>query len=44
MTGMRKVEILPFGQYIIGIIIKCGFNNVLCCEIEVGIYEKFAKM
>jgi len=39
----EKFAIFPYGQYINGIDIKCGFKNVLCCEIEAGIYEKFAK-
>ena len=40
----EKLTPFPFGQYIVGIVIKCGFKNLLCSEIKVGIYEKFGKM
>jgi len=36
--------IFPYEQYINGIVIKCSIYNVLCYEIEVGIYEKFGKL
>jgi len=38
-----KFAILPYGQYINGIVIKCGLKCTFY-ELEVGIYEKFAKM
>jgi len=40
----EKFTIFPCGQYIKGIAIKCSFKNLHCYEIEVHIYEKFAKM
>jgi len=40
----EKFTIFPYGQCIDGIVIKCVLKNVLCYEIEVGIYEKFAKI
>ena len=40
----EKLTVFTYRQYIDGIVIKCSFKNILCYEIEVGIYEKFAKM
>jgi len=35
----EKLTLFPYRQYINRIVINCS-----CYEIEVGIYEKFAKM
>jgi len=40
----EKFIIFPFGQYIDGNIVYRSFYEVVCCEIEVGICEKFAKV
>ena len=40
----EKLTIFPYRQYSNGLVINWGFKSVLCCEIEVGIYEKFSKM
>jgi len=41
----EKLTIFPYGQYTNanGLVIYCGFKNLLCYKIEVGIYEKSAK-
>jgi len=42
---VREMQtIFPYGQYINRIAIVPLFYDILCYEIEVGIYEKFAKM
>jgi len=40
----EKFTMFPYGQYINGIVIKMRFKNLLCYEVEVSIYEKFAKI
>jgi len=39
-----KLTVILHRQFTVGIVINAVLKSILCCEIEVGIYDRFARM